>query len=181
MIDLDTIVFQLLNQAGNPFWDPVMLFFSSKWVWLPLYVYLIIRLYKIYKLDIWLPLILIGLMVTATDQLTSSLMKPGFQRLRPCHENTLESVSTVNDNCGGLYGFPSSHAANTMALAVFITGIWGVRSTLSLFMILWSLVIGYSRIYLGVHYPGDVLVGFLLGAFSSVLIVNLFGTRLRVS
>ena len=179
--NFDYSLFEMINQAGLSFWDPIMLLLSNKWVWIPLYAFLLVKLYNHYKKDIWLPLILIGLIITSSDQLTSSLMKPYFQRPRPCHDQNIEQVSLVNDYCGGQYGFPSSHASNTMALAVFIASIWGFRSKLSLAWIFWSICVGYSRVYLGVHFPGDVMGGFLIGGIISVVAVTLIHTRLRVS
>ena len=169
----DIELFFFLNGSGREWIDPLMIWFSAKWFWIPLYALLLYLLFKKYNWRVWIPIIFLVGLITLTDQFTSSFMKPFFERFRPCHDPLIQPLVRLVDKCGGKYGFASSHAANTMGVAVFLQFIWSNQWTKLL--IIWSVVVGYSRIYLGVHYPGDVLVGFLVGtgaALMTILIMN---------
>jgi undecaprenyl-diphosphatase len=159
-----------------------MIFLSAKWVWLPLYGVLLFLLYRKYGNHLWVYLTGILLSILLADQLTSLVMKPHFARLRPCHEESLQDYLMMVNRCGGSFGFASSHAANTFALAVFFTKLF--RHPGYYLLWLWALMISYSRIYLGAHYPGDVLVGGLLGGVLGYLCYRLshyFYHRLIIS
>ena len=166
---LDIILLDLINGAGRPFLDPVMILLSNKFIWIPLYMYLIFFLYTVYKKHFWIPLIFILISLTLSDQFTSSFMKPYFQRLRPCLDGNVNIPIEVVKGCGGKYGFASSHAANSMGLAVFYLMILKRKRMLGYFILTWALLVGYSRVYLGVHYPGDIIVGFFVGSFFGYL------------
>jgi undecaprenyl-diphosphatase len=145
--------------------DQVMYAISGKLIWAPLYIAILVYLGIRYKRNFFLILLFIILAVALTDQTSVQLFKNTVQRLRPCHEPALEGlVHLVNGECGGKWGFVSSHAANSFNVALisllFIRKRWYTIS-----IIIWALVVGYSRIYLGVHYPGDVICGSILGAF----------------
>jgi undecaprenyl-diphosphatase len=107
-----------------------------------------------------------------TDQVTSSFMKPFFERLRPCHEFDHNQI-TLLASCGGKYGFASGHAANTMGLAIGVLFLFK-KNIYTLSLVFWAVAVGYSRIFIGVHYPGDVLAGFLLGWLISFFWYKLF-------
>lgn len=160
---LDQQLFLFLNSLNSPFMDQVMHAISGKLIWVPLYLSILIYLGVKYKRKFLVILLFIILAATLTDQI-SVLFKNLVQRLRPCHEPALQGlVHLFNGECGGLYSFVSSHAANSFDVAVlsllFIRKRWYTIS-----IILWAAVIGYSRIYLGVHYPGDVICGSIQGA-----------------
>lgn len=161
--DLDTKLFLLINGLNSPFWDVVMYQVSQKLNWIPLYAVLIGWLLLKFRLKgVW---ILIGLilLVTLSDQ-ASNLIKDNVQRLRPCQqENIAAAVHLVKGHCGGLYGFLSGHAANHFAIAVF-TAVWFRKRWYWIGIISWATLIAYSRVYLGVHFPGDVVCGALLGS-----------------
>ncbi|MAZ41788.1 MAG: phosphatase PAP2 family protein [Cyclobacteriaceae bacterium] len=171
---IDLTLLDLINGAGRPFLDPIMIFLSAKFVWIPLYLYLIFLLYAQYGKRFWIPLLFIVISLTLSDQFTSSFMKPYFQRLRPCLDQSLAIVVEIVKGCGGKYGFASSHAANTMGLAVFYLMLLKTKKKILAYAIFtWALMVGYSRAYLGVHYPGDVIVGFLVGGFFGYLCYQL--------
>jgi undecaprenyl-diphosphatase len=177
---IDLILLDLINGTGRPFLDPIMIFLSGKFVWIPLYLYLIFLLYAQYGKRFWIPLLFILISLTLSDQFTSSFMKPYFQRLRPCLDQSLTIVVEVVKGCGGKYGFASSHAANTMGLAIFYLMLLKKKKKILAYAIFtWALMVGYSRAYLGVHYPGDVMVGFLVGGFFGYLCYRLHSLVLK--
>lgn len=162
---LDQKLFLFINSLNNPFWDEFMYAVSGKIIWAPLYLAILIWLGIRYRNRFPLILVFIALAVLLSDQVSVQLFKNVFHRLRPCHEPDLEGmVHLVKGHCGGLYGFVSSHATNSFNVA-FISLLFVKKRWYTISIISWAAVIGYSRIYLGVHYPGDVLCGSLLGAF----------------
>lgn len=170
---LDQQLFLFLNSQHSPFWDPIMYALSGKVIWIPLYLSILIFLGIRYKRKFFVILLLIILAVTLADQ-TSVLIKNLVLRLRPCHEPSLEGlVLIVKGECGGLYSFVSSHATNSFNVA-FISLLFIKKRWYTLSIILWAAIVGYSRIYLGVHYPGDVICGSVLGALIGWSIYKLY-------
>ncbi len=159
----DTRLFLFLNGFHSPFWDGVMLAVSGKAEWIPLYV--LILAWLVYRLRLRsVPIIVaVVLLIVLSDQLSVILFKNTVHRLRPCHNPAIQDfVHLVRNHCGGKYGFISNHAANTFALAAFTSFVFRNR-LYSLFIFIWALLVSYSRIYLGVHYPGDLLAGAVFG------------------
>ena len=174
-------MFLILNGAHNNFADFLMWWASDKYIWIPLYALFLYLLWKRYGKNIWLVMIFAALLVFLSDQISVHLFKDVFQRLRPCHEPALEGmVHLVNDKCGGRFGFYSSHASNVFAIAVFVIFLSGRnRKWLALPILLWALFVAYSRIYLGVHYPADVLAGALAGSLLGWIVARFLKNLLR--
>ncbi len=162
MIELDHKLFLFLNSLRSPFLDWLMWTASLKLVWVPLYLMMVWLLARRFGHRVWIPLALVPLLVLITDQ-GSGIVKRLVERPRPCHEPALAGlVQTVRGHCGSMYGFFSAHAANTAGIAAFTARLTGKRWYTWLVMA-WVFLVSYSRIYLGAHYPGDVLCGALYG------------------
>ncbi|MBO7287213.1 MAG: phosphatase PAP2 family protein [Bacteroidales bacterium] len=166
MLNFDTQSFLFLNGLHADWLDPIMIFISGKLTWFPFYLVLLFLVIKNYKKQSVLVIISIILLIICSDQISSSVFKPLFERPRPCHNEAIKDlVYLPNGHCGGAYGFISSHACNAFALAVFITQLLKqYYSKIVWVMFVWASLVAYSRIYMGVHYPGDVLVGAVVGA-----------------
>jgi len=171
--NIDTEIFLFLNGQYNSVSDFIMLWSSNKWIWAPLYLILIYVIFKREKLKGLLLLASVIVLLTVTDQSSVHLFKEVFQRLRPCHQTEILDKIHLVGNCGGQFGFVSSHASNHFALAVFLSGYFCKRS-FSIFIYAWATLISYSRIYLGVHYPGDVLGGIIFGMFLGYIFLILY-------
>ncbi len=161
ILELDREIFLFLNSFHSDFWDTIMLMVTRKETWLPFYMILLYYIFKNYRNKWWLVLIFLALTITLSDQL-SVLMKETIQRLRPVHDPDIRHLVHNVLKKGGLYSFVSSHAANTFALFVFTCRLFKNRGY-CFFMFFWALLVSYSRIYTGVHYPLDIIGGALLG------------------
>lgn len=169
--DIDARLLLIVNGAHSPFFDSVMWCISGRWIWVPFYAVLA---YLLFRRMSWkrasICLVTIGLIILAADQTCATLIRPEIGRLRPANlNNPLSSfVHVVNGYRGGRYGFPSCHAANTFALAVFMSLV--IRHKwFTVMMFSWAFVVSYSRMYLGVHYFGDLFCGATIGSLFAVL------------
>ncbi len=174
LINFDKELFLFLNSFHSPLWDYFFWFFSGTVVWIPLYVsilYVAIKQTGIKSL--WI-IVAIALTIALCDQIASGFFKPYFERLRPSHEPKLNNiVYLLNNFKAGRFGFISSHAANSFGLATIISLLFK-RRWLTFFFFTWAIINSYSRIYLGLHYPGDILVGTLVGVISGWLTYRLY-------
>lgn len=170
LIEWDKKALIFLNGFHTQGLDPVMLTITKTFFWTPLYLFFIFLIFKTWKKEGWMFLLGAIITIVLSDQITSSLMKPFFERLRPSHDPTVQNLlHLVNDYRGSLYGFASSHAANTFGIAMFMwLAFRGVYRWIFLVFI-WAALMTYTRIYLGVHFPGDILVGALVGMISGWL------------
>ena len=172
----DVEVFRLLNGWHSAWMDPVMEALSSRVLWIPGYVLLA---YFLVKTKGWKDLlvfgVITGIMVILADQIASGILKPWVARWRPCRpEAGLDFVvHIVNGHCGGKYGFASSHAANFFAMATLFAHRFPKKPWPWVFVLL-AAIAAYSRIYLGVHYPGDILAGALIGWLMGQLGIRLY-------
>lgn len=181
VLDFDSRLFLFLNGLHTDWIDTVMVAITGMWVWMPLYILLIYVAVRQYGWkSIWV-FLAVGLVVLCADQLSASVCKPLFHRLRPCYNTDFQGLIYLPKGmAGGHYGFVSSHAANTFAIATFLT--FALRKSgwwVGLTLYLWAFISSYSRIYIGYHYPGDILAGALLGLLVGWGIWRLFRWAIR--
>lgn len=163
--ELDRSLLLFFNQGHTLYWDQVMWIYTGKLVWIPLVLSMAFVAFRAggWKNGLWL-IAVAALVVLLCDQFSSSVCKPLFARFRPARDPDFSALVTiVNGYRGGLYGFFSSHAANAAGIVVFTTMLFRNR-TYTVTAVIWALLTCYSRLYLGVHYPGDILVGLLWGS-----------------
>ncbi|PKA82172.1 undecaprenyl-diphosphatase [Ulvibacter sp. MAR_2010_11] len=173
LLKYDSQLFVFLNSWGNESWDTFWLIVTSKWASIPLYAALLYLVYKHFGIKgTLIIMVTVALMITATDQL-ANLFKHGIQRPRPCQVESLKSVIRfVAEGCGR-YGYFSAHAASSMATAVFLGLLlkqW--YKYLPFLLLFWAVLLGYSRIYVGVHYPLDVITGMCFGGILGWIFYN---------
>ena len=172
LIDRDLLLW--VNQHYTSFLDTIMVFASAKFGWTPLYVLLLFMLYKKFGLKGFIiSIVSIAVLITIADQTSVKLFKEVFLRYRPCHSLDIKDSLRLIEGCGGKFGFLSSHATNTTAVAVFMM-LMLRNKWLYYIMPLYFILNGYSRIYLGKHYPSDVVAGTLLGAIIAFAVYWLF-------
>ena len=175
LLQYDEQLFLFLNNLGTPSWDEFWRIVTEKWTSLPLYALLLFLVFKKFGLKATLiVMISAAIMITATDQLANLFKYILFKRPRPCREQELELLMRfVADGCGR-YGYFSAHAASSMAAAVFLGLLLKpFYKVLPFLLLLWASVVAYSRIYLGVHYPLDIITGMFFGAWIGLAVYKL--------
>ena len=173
---LDSDLFLYLNGLHVGWMDKVMVLLTDMWIWCPLYLLLIYWAVKQYGKRCWWVFLALGVVVLCSDQLSSHVCKPVFQRLRPCFNPDFEGMIHLPKGlAGGRFGFMSSHAANTFAIAAFLTpALRNYKPWVGIILYLWAFISSYSRIYIGYHYPGDILCGALLGILVGLILWKVF-------
>ena len=176
IIDIDQRLFHFIHQdLANNFFDFIMPWIREKTTWIPLYLILLFILIKKFRRQVWLPLVCILLSVVLADQISSHLIKPWIQRIRPCNEPEIVNWIRNVVHCGSGYSFTSSHATNHFAIAVVVLFIlrkwskWVVPVAL-----IWATSIAFAQVYVGVHYPLDVIGGAILGSLIGLFFFYLF-------
>ncbi len=174
MLDLlqqiDASALCAINGANCPYADSLMWLISSKLAWIPMIAALLWVLFRQGWRKALLVLLAVALTIALADQVSSSIIKPLVQRLRPSHNPAIESsLHIIRDYRGGLYGFVSSHAANAFGVAALMALICRRRSVAAAF-VGWAALVCYSRMYEGVHYPGDILCGAVVGVMAACLV-----------
>lgn len=183
ILKLDTELFLFLNSLGSPVFDNIWIYLSYKEANILFYSILLIfySYYKSFKLsEVLYLLLIVAIMITITDQ-TANLFKDSFQRLRPCYDEVIkDSVRIVKEGCGGKYGFFSAHASNSFSLAIFFGLLFRDKyKNIISFTVLYASLISYSRIYLGVHFPLDLLCGSLFGIIIGFIIFIFYDKQLN--
>lgn len=174
-MSIDASITLWFNGMGQPWLDPIVMALTRPTTWTPLYAILIFLIWK--RLGWRHTLIILvgtGICVVIADQFASGICKPLFHRLRPTHEPTLEGiVRVVNNYRSGLYGFFSSHAANTCAIALYLSFVLRSRAVTAL-LFAYAAINCWTRLYLGVHYFGDILVGIIWGCLTGFAVLRLY-------
>lgn len=171
VIALDQQCTLYLNGSTSLFWDGAISAATATVTWIPLMLVLLYLLIKNNNLSrLGLIILMVGCCILLADQVASGICKPYFQRFRPTNDLSLmHLVDVVDGYRGGKYGFFSSHAANTFSVAVFFSLLVRHRIIITL-LLSWAILNGYTRIYLGVHYCGDVLVGTIWGCIVGAIV-----------
>ena len=171
LLNLDREFLIYLNNLGSNNWDFVWLILTDKLTYTPFFLLIIYFIFKNFSIKQSLFILLsIALLILFTDQFTN-LVKDYFQRLRPCRDDTLNLFLRSIDVRCGKYGFFSAHASNSIAVSVFIYKLFNTKQqrALNYFLLLWVVIFSYSRIYLGVHYPLDIIFGLIFGLIFGTL------------
>ncbi len=174
IIQFDKELLYAINGLHNSFLDAIMTFASHKYAGIPIYIFLIFIIF--YKRNIKISLLMIAAVLVTfalCDSLSVALFKDQFQRLRPCHQPDVQNLIRILEYKGGLYGFISSHAANYFGLAAISSLILKNRYY-TLFIYSWATLVSYSRIYVGKHYPADVVVGAIFGILVGFIIFLIY-------
>lgn len=180
LTELDSRLMLALNGSDSLYMDGVMRIVSSTWTWIPLACVLLVVLFKNKRIaSAIVAILMIGLTVYVCDRVSSGYIKPVVGRLRPSNEPLiLDQIDIVNGSRYGSFGFVSSHAANCFGLFAFLSFLIRHKA-LNISLFVWAVIDSFSRVYLGVHYPGDILCGAIFGMAVGTIVyfIYLFLTR----
>jgi undecaprenyl-diphosphatase len=170
---IDKQIFLNINSFHSPLSDQIWIWITNIPTWIPLYILLLFFIIKVFKKDSVYVIISLLLVILACDQITSTFMKPFFARLRPCYDAEIGYLVHVANKCGGQFGFASGHSANSFGIAMFIWMIFRRYWKWTWVIFIWATTVAFSRVVVGVHYPGDIIVGGLIGVFFSWIIFRI--------
>jgi undecaprenyl-diphosphatase len=174
LLEIDRYLLIKINSWHAPWFDSVMITLTNGLSWLPLFLLIIGMMVYKFRWQSLVILVFIGMVIFLTDRISAGLIKPWVGRLRPSHETDLEGMlHMVNNYKGGLYSFVSSHAANAFGIATFLWLTLRKRINWIWVMFIWAIVFSYTRIYLGVHYPSDILGGAILGMVIGLIVYKI--------
>ena len=176
ILELDQTIFFLINNDGhNAFLDAIMPYWRDKYTWIPFYLALAaFVIYKFKTKGLYLILAL-ALTVGIADTISSKVIKKSVQRLRPCNDTQINQQVKLLVRCGGGYSFTSSHATNHFAVALFLIGSLGrIFRRIKWPLLFWAATIALGQVYVGVHYPFDILVGGTIGSLIGIGMARLF-------
>ncbi|MEO8516275.1 MAG: phosphatase PAP2 family protein [Flavobacterium sp.] len=174
LVQLDKKLFVFLNGLGSENFDNLWLFITKQAYWTPVFLFVFYLLYKkVGVKNLLIVLVSIALLITFTDQFTN-LVKNYVQRLRPCNDLQIKSIIRIVKT-SDTFSFFSGHAANSMASTVFIFSILRKHYKHAYLLFLFPLIFAYSRIYLGLHFPGDILTGYTVGIVFGFSLYKLYG------
>ena len=162
---IDYTIFHFINSTlHSSTLNKIMPYYRSMYLWIPAYAFLAAYLISNFGKKGLIFILCAGLSIGITDTLSSKVIKPAVQRLRPCQDDNMKTQVKLLVQCGSGYSFPSSHAANHFALVSFLIAAARIKNRFAVAaLILWALSIGVAQIYVGLHYPSDVLAGSFLG------------------
>jgi len=174
-----TLWFYINSQWHTPFFDWLLPFFRNQWLLTPVYFFLLLFMPSRFGKKGWLWCLFFLSAFAISDQVSAGLLKPYFHRLRPCQNHMLDYYLRLLVPCGGKYGFPSSHASNHFALAIFsaITLRKYAKCLLPV-VVFYAALVCYAQVYVGVHYPLDVFVGACLGSLIGMITASVFNSRI---
>lgn len=168
LLELDKVITLAINGCHSPFFDNFFYIYTQTWTWLPAILILLVWMWRKWGIRSLYVVAGIAFCILLSDQISSSLLKPLVARLRPTHNPEISDlIHIVNGYRGGQYGFVSSHAANATTFVTF-TALLFRNKIYTILLSLWAFLTAYSRVYLGVHYVGDVLCGALVGVLMGV-------------
>ena len=183
LINIDKEIFIAIHTGlANPVLDWLMPILRDAKTWAPLYLFFVVLAVRKYKAQGVYIVLATVLIVVLTDRFSAGFMKPFFERLRPCHEPGLATYIRNLIDCGGQYGFISSHATNHFGMAVMFTWFFKKVSTMTYLnwvFYVWAGIISFAQVYVGKHYPGDVIVGMICGILIGKIILTIL-TKLKV-
>ena len=180
ILEIDKELLIWINGFHTDWLDPIVLMVTKTAFWTPLYLLFIYFMFKYLDEQQWVAIVCASLTILLADQITSSIMKPLFHRLRPSQDPDIQNLLHLVANSkgelyrGGLYGFASSHAANTFGISTYMWLMFKNKSKWIGLCFFWAALLTYTRLYLGVHFPGDILVGAVVGVLSGIASHKLF-------